>query len=284
MSFNDFVINYYNECDFDYNWVWGTDKNHFIHYGFYDSENSTHEKALNNMARQLFLFGKILPNQKVLDAGCGTGGNAVFLAKEYGSQITAVNINQKHLNKTLEFAKKNKVDSKITCVLADFANTGLPDSSYDMIFALESSCYAVNKSLLFQEVFRLLKPGGKFLIADGFLKDPAKNLEQKLWIDSWLEGWAVPNLLTVEEYSKKMMEVGFNTIKSRDITEKILPSSLRLNRAYFWLYPIAMIFSWLGVRRDVHIKNMKAARAQYLALKNNLWSYNFLSAEKSFLS
>lgn len=68
---------------------------------------------------------------KVLDIGCGEGGNAVFLARN-GYQVTAFDLSKTGVQKTKENAEKNEVN--IDVFQADI-NEYFPIDNYDIIFS-----------------------------------------------------------------------------------------------------------------------------------------------------
>ena len=55
-----------------------------LHYGIWDYTTKTLAEAIINTNRQLAFLGKVSATDKVLDAGCGVGGSAIFLAKYFG--------------------------------------------------------------------------------------------------------------------------------------------------------------------------------------------------------
>lgn len=68
---------------------------------------------------------------KVLEIGCGEGGNAIFLARN-GYQVTAFDLSPTGVQKTKENADNNQVQIEVFC--AD-VNEFLPTENYDIIFS-----------------------------------------------------------------------------------------------------------------------------------------------------
>lgn len=100
----------------------------------------------------------------LLDLCCGPGRHSVRLAK-LGHRVTGVDISTYNLEKAVERAEEFGVD--IAWREADMRETGLPDSSQDaainMFTAFGFFDDAENQRVL-EEVARVLRPGGRFLI------------------------------------------------------------------------------------------------------------------------
>ena len=81
-----------------------------------------------------------------------------------GASITGVTINQYQVNRGNEINKK--VGLAENCVLkqGDFCKlAAFKDNTFDKVFAIESTCHAPNRCDVYDQVFRVLKPGGIFL-------------------------------------------------------------------------------------------------------------------------
>ena len=63
------------------------------------------------------------------------------------------------------------LEDLVNLSVQDFTQTDFPDQSFDIVFGIESYCHAIEKSAVYQEAFRLLKPGGFFVMIDS-LKTP----------------------------------------------------------------------------------------------------------------
>jgi tocopherol O-methyltransferase len=63
-----------------------------MHYGFWDKETSNHAEALINMNRALATRAEVRPGDHVLDAGCGIGGSAIWLARDFGVRVVGITL------------------------------------------------------------------------------------------------------------------------------------------------------------------------------------------------
>ena len=166
---NKKVIAYYDYTIPFYKVFWHKGTN-AIHYGFWDADTKTHTEALVNTNSTLAELVNPTHSSNVLDAGCGIGGSSIWLAKKFGAHVTGITLSSKQRGKAEKHARESNVDDLTTFYVRDYLQTGFPDNSYDIVWGVESICYAENKDEFIREAYRVLKPGGKIVVADGFLE------------------------------------------------------------------------------------------------------------------
>jgi SAM-dependent methyltransferase len=117
--------------------------------------------------RQFIARLELTARDHVLDVGCGSGGPAVFLAREAGCSVTGVDVNQAGLAAGRELVRQAKLEDRVTLRLADVKNPlPLADHSCDAIVCLDAMCHLPDRRRLFGEWRRVLRPGGRFLYTD----------------------------------------------------------------------------------------------------------------------
>ncbi len=274
------IINYYNKSRRDYSWIWKLNRYHAIHYGFYDTNHRTHGQAVNNLNAILAKIANIKNTDDVLDSGCGIGGSSIWLAENIGCKVIGISIVPKQIEEANLLAEKYKVVDNVNFFIRDYTNTGLADQSLDVVWAIESVCYSIDKSKFITEASRLLKSGGRVIIADGFLKREPISAKEKKYLFKWLDGWAVSNLEHIDKFKAHLENARFTNIKYIDITENVTPSSKRMYRVSIITYPFAKIMQFFGLRSKIEMKNAAAAYYQRLIFKSGLCSYGIFYAEK----
>lgn len=274
------VIDYYDSTRREYRILWKNNDNLGIHFGYYDEENLDHNSAVTNINRKLAEVASISANDFVLDAGCGVGGTCIWLARNIGCRADGITIVPWQVKKGRELIKEYGLDSKVRIFKGDFANTGRKNGTYDVFLGLESIVHAEDKVAVLKEAYRLLRQGGRLVICEYMLRNSAMKAPDAELIQRWLDGWAMPSLLSDYEYRKAVKDAGFKTITFYDWTEQAKPSFHRLDRFIKKLMPVRKILRALRIVNYGQIANLEASNAQMRSLERGLWRYKALVATK----
>lgn len=274
------IIHYYDSCYWDYRFAWANRKNLALHYGYWDPDTRDHNESLLNMNRVLAQQAGISESDYILDAGCGIGGSSIWLAENYGARVLGITLSENQVQHARRFARKRGVSDRVEFLSADYCNTAFDDQSFDVVWGLESVCYAVHKQAFIKEAYRILKKGGRLVIADGLAK--RREFTEKEWkiVVTCLNGWSVPNLATAEEMTDYVRDSGFDELRYRDISEQTLRSARHMYRTALIHYPIHKISCLLGLRSEVQKANYWAGFYQYFLMKNGISGYGLISAVK----
>jgi tocopherol O-methyltransferase len=274
------IIDYYVQCHKDYEDAWRIHVNYSLHYGYHDENHRHHDSAVINMNRVLSQKAGISKQDRVLDAGCGIGGSSMWLAKNTGAQVVGVSLVPMQVELARSLAAKNGVAHQTQFEVGDYTELQFPPQSFDVVWGLESICYAENKISFLREAFRLLKPGGRIVVADGFIAAPTLGEKQQKIVDGFCEGWALPNLATREGFRRDLDEVGFRHVAFEDISAHTLPSCKRLMRDFLMFFPIAKYQQWTGKRSAVQMKNLWTSYYQYRLFTSGIGCYGIFNAVK----
>lgn len=276
------IVDYYDRCEVSYKDVWDLDNSLAMHYGYWNFNTSTLSDSLRMMNVILSIKANITKNDKVLDAGCGVGGSSIYLAKNIGCNVTGISISEKQIAS----ATKNSIDVETTkhtnFIVSDYLNTPFENDTFDVVWAIESVCYAEKKELFLKEAFRLLKKGGRLIIADGMMSKTNLTEKENNIIQTWFNGWAMCEIDQHTDFKNKMMNIGFSQCEMQDITEHILKSSRKLY--FFGIAALVITFlnKLIGKKygNASTIANARGAKNQYLAIKKGLWKYYISSGVK----
>jgi len=220
---------YYREAGPDYA-AWSREFN--MHFGYYRAginplrrETMLEQMNVEVLAR-LKLEGIAEPH--LLDLGCGLGATLRSFARRLPQAwllgITRVPWqveNARALNHAAGCGERVRV------VEGDYVETALPSASYDGVYALESSCHAhgADKGALLAEAHRLLRPGGRFVVADGFLAtDRFANVLQQRIYRKLCECWVIEQLAQLDLFTARLEELGFTDIAIEHLQMRVAPS------------------------------------------------------------
>lgn len=269
---------YYDDTWFDYHFVWVSHANLSIHFGYYDDDHRTHGAAVQNMNRVMADAARIAPGARVLDAGCGVGGSSVWLARNRHARVVGITPVESQIERARGVARG--LEDRVRFERLDYRSTGLQEASFDVVWALESVCHAPDKADVYREFQRLLRPGGRLVMAEYVRASRDLDDHQERVLDEWLGGWAIGDIDTGDEHRRWANEAGFVRMVVRDITANTRPSLRRLYLASHLGVPIDRVLYRLGLRNAVQHGNVVGSRRQYQALQNGCWFYALITAEK----
>lgn len=207
------VSRFYDAVTRFYEFGWGTT--------FHFSPRRPGESLVESQQRHDEEIGEILrlkPGMAVADLGCGVGGPMITIGRATGASITGINFSPLQIQRGERLVSKAGLDETCQFLYANFMDVPLEDESFDAIYSFEAVCHAPNNLLLFQELYRLLKPGGEIAIVDWCFTDkfdPSNPRHQQIRQDIETNN-AVPDLLTMERQVETAQQAGFEIIQAID--------------------------------------------------------------------
>jgi ubiquinone/menaquinone biosynthesis C-methylase UbiE len=223
---------YYEEAGPDYA-AWSPNFN--MHFGFFRQGMNpfNREAMLEQMnleiLQRLHLGDESSANipAQILDMGCGLAATLRSLASHLPSaHLHGITLVPWQLEQGSHLNQSCPQGDRIILALGDYEHTTYPSASFDAVYAIESSCYAhgANKSAFLQEAHRLLRRGGRIVIADGFLgpgklRGPQQSIYSKL-----CDCWVIDNLGDVALVTREMERLGFRDIVAEPMQARVTPS------------------------------------------------------------
>jgi ubiquinone/menaquinone biosynthesis C-methylase UbiE len=229
----------------------------FLNYGYVSdgltpdsAVVSLPEQAMNRHSVKLVLetIGDCpLDGRDVLDVGCGRGGTVVTLRTFFTpALIAAMDLS----TRAVQFCHTTHTGTHARFLEADAEHIPFADGRFDVVTNIESSHLYPDVDAFYGEVFRVLRPGGRFQYAD---LQPA---------DRW------------RDRVRALRALGFAISRERDITNNVLLSCDQLARqrvqAYQSPQQVETLQEFLGAPGS-QVYNDLARRA---------WVYHVVTAVK----
>lgn len=156
-------------------------------------------------------YAKPLPGEVCVDLGSGRGNDVIKMAEEVGESgfVYGIDISEGMIAKAeANLAKFEVSNAKI--LKAELEHLPL---ATDMVDCIISNCtinHATNKMAVWNEVYRILKPGGRFVVSDIYATSPISD-EYRNDPEAVAECWA--GAVTRAEYLTMLEEAGFRNIR-----------------------------------------------------------------------
>ena len=216
------LVRYYSEAGPDYA-AWSPNFN--MHFGYWTwgvnplNREAMLERANAEVARRLDLDGK---PRHIVDLGCGLGATARFITRHFPqARVTGVTIVPWQVEEARRLSS-----AAVEFVEEDYTATTFPTSTFDGAYALESSCHTpgADKAALIREAHRILKPGARLVVVDGFRKldTPMSALVRRAY-ETICRCW-VMEAAHLASFLRCLEETGFEDIQVEDASWRAAPS------------------------------------------------------------
>jgi cyclopropane fatty-acyl-phospholipid synthase-like methyltransferase len=275
------VRQYYGQTWLDYRVLWMSRRNYFAgHQALWTSSTRTHAEGLLEETRLMADRVGMSPSDVVLDAGCGVGGPAVWLAEKYGVSVHGITVVPAQVSRARRLAKRRRVDHLCSFSERDYLDTGFPDDSFDVVWAQESVCHATDKKRFLLEAVRVLRPGGRLIVLDGFRHARPYLDDDEAVFREYMNGWAIPDHPTGREFLSWAAEVGLTDVTMEDLSFRVWRSIRRLHRIAAVLQAGETALHLIGLRSSVQHGNVVGALRLWPAFQRHLWFLGLMTARK----
>ncbi len=220
---------YYREAGPDYA-AWSREFN--MHFGYFRAGANPlrREGMLEQMNLEVLVRLQVdgIAEPRLLDLGCGLGATLRSFARRLPhAQLLGLTRVRWQVERARALNDAAGCGQQVCVVEGDYQDTLLPRGGYDGVYAVESSCHArgADKGALLAEAHRLLRSGGRLVVADGFLASArfASALQRRIY-RKLCECWVIEELAQLLPFTGRLEQLGFVDISVEHLQVRVAPS------------------------------------------------------------
>jgi ubiquinone/menaquinone biosynthesis C-methylase UbiE len=169
---------------------------------------------------------------RAVDLGCGPGYLAVELAAQApGLRVTGIDLSPVMLNRARAHTQLAGMEARVEFKQADAQRVPVPDHSYDLAVSSFALHHWADPVAVFNEVARIVRPGGSFLI-----RDLRRDLDAPSWLGLWFARWfLVPAALRQANEPLSSRDAAYTPQEAIRLAQQSCLSGWRVSYAPMWL-------------------------------------------------
>jgi cyclopropane fatty-acyl-phospholipid synthase-like methyltransferase len=186
-----------------------------LHFPFYMNKDESFVQRQNNLIDHCLSDLGDLSDRTLLEVGCGNGANCKYISEINDSvKIIGIDLNEENL-----VIANQHMGSDRTIFYHDDAQKleQIEDASVDVLICIESALHYPDKNAFFKQIKRVLKPEGKFLVADILRRKEDRG--RSLW---WWKRTMLLHHTNENDYQDYADGNELNYLAIRDITPEIV--------------------------------------------------------------
>ncbi len=170
-----------------------------------------------DMAVELIGRLGLAPGARVLDAGCGLGGNAFVMARNYGFQVDGIDLSSHMIEMANRKLDSHGLRDQVSLVQGDCLELNVDRPGYDAVYSRDVFLHIHDKPRLFNRLRAVLRSGGKLLFTDYCCgSEPWSEA-----FSTYVKGRSYC-LHTIADYARIISDAGFRDVEADDMTDRFL--------------------------------------------------------------
>lgn len=208
------VARHYDDLDGFYREIWGE----HVHHGLWMRGDESPDLAVAQLVRRVAERANLKKGDRVCDIGCGYGGTARMLAREYDAHVTGVTVSPAQF--AFANAQRNG-NTNPAFLLGDWLANDLPGESFDAAMAIESSGHMTDQPGFFAQAHRVLKSGGRFVICAWLANAHASRFEKEWLLEPICREGRMPAMGSEADYQRFFEQSGFAVESFEDVSAQV---------------------------------------------------------------
>ena len=200
--------------------------NGYLNFGLWENGNTDYIKAAENLVQRMGNLLGLNETSKLLDIAPGMGTQDIYLLENFAPQsIDGLDVTWKHIEHCRRRACEANAEDRVRFHHGTAIDIPFPDGSFTHVLSIEGPEHFDTREKFLHEAHRVLQPGGVIAMSDYVVKNPPRNLLEKLVVEAALKLWQVPraNVYSADVYKEKMQAAGFERIEIEEIGASVIP-------------------------------------------------------------
>ena len=154
---------------------------------------------------ELLELAQIRAEDRVLDIGAGLAGSARLLASALGCRVDCLELSPDYCAGAVLLNRLTGLDDRIEVHEGSALDLPFPDDSFDAVWMQNVGMNIADKRKLYAEVYRVLKPGGRFVFQEMVAGEAATSYFPLPWATDPADSF----LVSADEIRSALGESGF---------------------------------------------------------------------------
>ena len=188
--------------------IWGGN----LHMGLFENPDEPLLAAQMRANARMAAAASLRASQQVIEAACGVGSTARYLAQNHGVKVQATNIAETQLAEGRELTELAGLSHAIEFSYADYHELPFPDASFDVWWCQEALLYSIDKRRVFDEAIRVVRPGGRLIMSDLLLHDSVAGAAR----EEFTGILKAPNMWSIRQWDELIGGLPVKILERRD--------------------------------------------------------------------
>mmetsp|Transcript_20355 Transcript_20355/g.51570 ORF Transcript_20355/g.51570 Transcript_20355/m.51570 type:complete len:350 (-) Transcript_20355:357-1406(-) len=221
------IAAFYDESSSLWEDVWGE----HMHHGYYPAGAPTksHTQAQVDMIEETLKWAGATSVTSMVDVGCGIGGSSRHIARKFPGAVTkGITLSPRQAKRAGELSAAQGLGDRCSFQVGDALNQPFPDSSFDLVWSMESGEHMPDKRKFVGELARVCVPGGRVIIVTWCHRvlapgEAALRPEEQSLLDRICEAYYLPAWCSSADYKQLLEEAGMKDVRTADWSKEVAP-------------------------------------------------------------
>ena len=230
-TLNSQIQQFYDSSSSLWEQVWGE----HMHHGYYGptgKEKKDRRQAQIELIEEMLNWAEVEAIScgcpQILDVGCGIGGSSLYLAQKFNASATGITLSPVQAKRATERVREAGLSSEVQFQVADALDMPFADNSFDLVWSMESGEHMPDKEKFLQECYRVLKPGGIFLMATWChrpitLTTGELTTDEQQHLAEIYRVYCLPYVISLPDYEAIARTLPLQNIRTTDWSDAVAP-------------------------------------------------------------